>query len=394
MSISKIKKVRIKNFMSIEEDELEFDDSNVIVLKGYNNSGKSAVIKAIEVALFGKYENKQIAFIRDGENFFHIEVVFDDGITLVREKHASGKSLYEMYKGKDLIYTTKQGDAIAKVNGVPEDIQTYVAATTMGEGYLNTANGNEPMLLTDTTGGENFKAISDILKAEELSRALNAVRTDIKENQNEINYLRARRERVEEWFNSNPDIDLIKALKAGINKIRGHREDLGAEKSYLECVAERGERLSGLKVPCPVPRLNGSQARAISAWLELSPRLLDARCGGVTRVRAAGAQFLAGGGAVLRALSAEGEGVSVQSLNNKAKAAELINKAEDVALTLETELDALTRIERDRVNIQEQIDALVKLIEEKYGEESLIKCSNCGKFAVDVKDGCNNSEGR
>ena len=42
---SKVVSLKIENFMSIKEGLIEFDDSNIISLCGYNDSGKSAITR-------------------------------------------------------------------------------------------------------------------------------------------------------------------------------------------------------------------------------------------------------------------------------------------------------------------------------------------------------------
>lgn len=54
----KIKKIKIKNFKQVEEMKIEFDNLNVLV--GNNDSGKTTIIEAINMALTGFYHGKQI----------------------------------------------------------------------------------------------------------------------------------------------------------------------------------------------------------------------------------------------------------------------------------------------------------------------------------------------
>ena len=49
------------------------------------------------------YPNKQAGYITHGKEYFRIIVAFDDSVVIVRDKYKNGQSLYEMYKGKQLI---------------------------------------------------------------------------------------------------------------------------------------------------------------------------------------------------------------------------------------------------------------------------------------------------
>ena len=52
---SKIVSIKIENFMSIKNALLEFDESNIISLCGYNDSGKSAITRLLEVMFYNTY---------------------------------------------------------------------------------------------------------------------------------------------------------------------------------------------------------------------------------------------------------------------------------------------------------------------------------------------------
>jgi len=50
----KIKSIRIKNFMSIEDAEIDFDKAGLTLLEGENGAGKSSIYEAVYWVLFGK----------------------------------------------------------------------------------------------------------------------------------------------------------------------------------------------------------------------------------------------------------------------------------------------------------------------------------------------------
>lgn len=168
---SKIVSYEVWNFMSIAHALVTFDDRGILNFKGYNDSGKSNMLRALEVCLFNKYPTQQNKFIRDDCEYFRIVVRFDDGVSILRDKYANGKSLYEMYSGANCIYSTKQNGVLTKVADVPEEIATYLGMISYDGIYLNSRNCYDRQLLVETKGKENYDFLNSVLKSEELSVA-------------------------------------------------------------------------------------------------------------------------------------------------------------------------------------------------------------------------------
>lgn len=168
----------VENFMSIKEAKVEFDDTNIINFKGFNDSGKSAMLRALEVLLSNKYPTEQAKFIKDGESYFRVMAGFSDGVVLLRDKYISGQSLYCMYKDNKEIFTTKQNGKYIKVTEVPEVIKQYVDFVEYDGTYLNSRSCFDPQLLVETSGSKNFKLLNSVLHSEELSRANQMLNTD------------------------------------------------------------------------------------------------------------------------------------------------------------------------------------------------------------------------
>ena len=186
MGYSKIVAWEVINFMSFEKARVEFDGTNIVNLKGYNDSGKSALLRALSVCLMDKYRNKQAKFIRDGSDYFRIVVYFDDGVSIVRDKYLNGQSLYELYLEGKLVFTTKQGNKLTKIDGVPEVIKEYLGLCVTDSVYLNYQTNEEKLPFVDTTGSENYRAFHEVLRMEELYRASNMINVDRRELNGEI----------------------------------------------------------------------------------------------------------------------------------------------------------------------------------------------------------------
>lgn len=175
---AKIKCYEVWNFMSISHAKVSFDDKNIINFKGYNDSGKSTMIRALEVCLYNRYPSSQAKFIRDDETYFRVLVTFEDGIQILKDKYSNGKGLYEMYKDGKVIFSTKKDGVLTKITGVPEPIEKYLGLVAYDDIYLNSRSCFEKQLLVETKGKENYNFLNSTLKSEELSVAGTLLNTD------------------------------------------------------------------------------------------------------------------------------------------------------------------------------------------------------------------------
>lgn len=168
----------IFNFMSISHAMFTFDETNIINIKGYNDSGKSAALRALDVLFFNVKPSQQVKFIKDDCTYFRVVARFEDGVLILRDKYINGQGLYEMYKGDQLIYTTKQNGELMRINAVPDVIQKYLALVVCDAWNVNSRSCFEKQLLVETKGSENAQAVNALLRAEELATASALLNTD------------------------------------------------------------------------------------------------------------------------------------------------------------------------------------------------------------------------
>lgn len=226
--MSKIVGIELENFMSIKKAKLVFDDSGIINLKGYNDSGKSAVFRALDVLMTNAHPADQRSFIRHGEDYFRVIVHFDDGVSILRDKYLKGSNLYEMYADGKVIFSTKVGNTLTKVTGVPLEIKEYLGLTETKEGeFLNFRSIYDKLFLVDTSGSENVELLNGVLKIKETSLATTAIKKDISATQSNINSLLAE----------------IEANKLALERYSGLD---GGFVSYLEGLDSENNRLSDL----------------------------------------------------------------------------------------------------------------------------------------------------
>lgn len=110
-----LKKIKLENFQSHEVSELEFNASGNII-RGENNSGKTAILRALEIALTGKdWSEKMISYwAKDSK----ITVTFTDGAKIVLTRD-SKNTVYELHEADG----TK--NKITGVRSAKEQVQEF-----------------------------------------------------------------------------------------------------------------------------------------------------------------------------------------------------------------------------------------------------------------------------
>lgn len=175
---SSITSWEVWNFQSIEHGKCEFDERNIINLKGYNDSGKSAMLNALKVALCNANPTKQVGFIQDDKDYFRVLVTFSDDVQILRDKYINGQSLYEMYKDGKCVFSTKNGNALTKVSDVPQPIADYLGLIMYDGACLNARACFEKQIGVQTSGSENYKMFNTVLKSEEIATASTLLNND------------------------------------------------------------------------------------------------------------------------------------------------------------------------------------------------------------------------
>ena len=175
---SKLVAWEVWNFMSIKHGKVEFDERNIINIKGYNDSGKSAMLRALDVLFFNIKPTAQTGFIQDGEEYFRVIAYFDDGVFILRDKYINGQGLYEIYKDNKCIFTTKLNGVLSKIREVPEPVQEYLGLIKCDKWNVNSRSCFEKQLLVETTGSENYSALNEALRSEEITVASEMLNAD------------------------------------------------------------------------------------------------------------------------------------------------------------------------------------------------------------------------
>lgn len=185
---SKLVAFEFLNFMSIGSARLEFDESGILNITGYNDSGKSALTRAIEVLFYNAYSTEQVNYIQDGCEFFGVGAEFDDGISINKYKYRDGKSVWEMLKDDEVIFTNRLADGVAAMGDIPDVIAKYlmVVKDDYTDEKLNVRRNTDRLFLINTTGGDNYKILNSVLRADVLAESIKRMNEDRNKLQSEV----------------------------------------------------------------------------------------------------------------------------------------------------------------------------------------------------------------
>lgn len=161
-------KVKIENFQSIENAEVDIDGLTVIV--GPSDRGKSAIIRALKSAFLNTRGN---SFVKYGKDKSSVTVEGDD-FELIWEK------------GKNVNRQVLNGEEYSKIgSSTPEEIQDVTKVREVKVGDLTLVPQIQPQheyaFLLDKTEGQISSAISHIAKTSRILKAMKLCSSDIRE---------------------------------------------------------------------------------------------------------------------------------------------------------------------------------------------------------------------
>ena len=267
---SKIISLKIENFMSIKNGLIEFDESNIISLCGYNDSGKSAITRLLEVMLYNAYSTDQVKFITDGEEYWSGVLTFSDGVVYTRRKYADGKSLWELTKGDTVLFTNKLANGTyAAMGDTPEIIEKYLGVIQdelTGE-ELNVRRNTDRLFLINTSGGDNYKILNSVLRSDVLSSASKSLNDDKNKLNAEVTEKTTVKSVLEEQFSS---YDV--APKEELDEVREYISNLEESKgrvTRLSLLMEENQRKHSISVFDSLETVDVSRLVALRSIMDL-----------------------------------------------------------------------------------------------------------------------------
>lgn len=246
---SKIVSMRIENFMSIKNALIEFDDSNIVSLCGYNDSGKSAITRLFEIMFYNTYSIDQVKFITDNEDYWLGELKFSDGVVYTRIKYLDGKSLWELKKDDTVLFTNRlPNGTLAAMGDTPEVIVKYLGVIQdelTGE-ELNVRRNTDKLFLINTSGGDNYKILNSVLRSDVLSSASKSLNDDKNRLNSEVSEKNTVKNVLEEQLESIdvPPQDIIEDIKATVTKL----DDIKGKVVRVSLIMEEVKTLHSISV--------------------------------------------------------------------------------------------------------------------------------------------------
>ena len=179
-----MKKLRIKNFLAIKDATVEFDENGVYHIKGRNNVGKSALLKAINT-LFNNVSQQEIKeFLRDGQSTFLLDSEMHDGSTVKLSRGATDYYAWNVNGVEGRLDKTK--------GKVPDALVRYYNLYTDTERTnecLNVRLPRDVLTFVDTSKMDSYYLVQKALRTEEYvlaSQKVNAKKREITSSQKQI----------------------------------------------------------------------------------------------------------------------------------------------------------------------------------------------------------------
>ena len=375
---SKITSVEVVNFMVFEHARISFDERGIINLKGYNSSGKSTIEKAIAVCLMDAFKRKQPKFIRHGEDYFRVIVEFDDGIRIVRDKYLNGQSLYEMYKDGDLIFTTREGNRLTKIDGVPSVIEQYLGLITLESGCLNYQSRRDPLWLVETVGSENYYALNEVLKTESIARANTLLNSDKNALNSAIVELEGELSGVEVALESCSVAS--EELLAVLSEREINIQRLLSRRDLIDSMVDTMNALEGIKV---IPEVEKVKPDRMSAILEVQKKLLELEnIKSVPKMEKLETEKLKVAQS-LYSCSIELEKLQGKCISENVEEVEY-NRVQPISrlLKLIKELEGLSDKKKEILADEKEVHRKLKVVVSNAHERGIkfVKCDNCGSY--------------
>ena len=351
--------VKIKNFQSIEDAEIEIDGFTVI--SGANSAGKTALMRAIR----GVFENTSgNYFVRHGAKHCGVQLEFSDGNVVLWEK-GTGVNRYTV-NGKIL-------DKVAQ--SVPQEVldlgvgPIMAAGTELWPQFAEQFGGQ--IFLLNNTGSVVAEAVSDVDRVGRLNNCLQGSETERKSKNKTLKDRQASASKLEtdlEAFEGLDEVfddvtalvkdeDKAKKLASGIAKATSLRDSL------VEAT-ETVESLSGV-TEISVPDSNEiKEAALISDEIKDATALRDSYqsvCADIRQCQ---------GILDIEALDVEAQFLLVGKIHKA------IQKISDYRSQLTTETDSIISLQAKLMGVVQQLKAVE--VEHKMTLSELPECPTCG----------------
>ncbi|MEL7340069.1 MAG: AAA family ATPase [Bacteroidota bacterium] len=215
-------RVKIKNFQSIEEGEIEV--KGLTVISGSNNTGKTAWMRAVS----GAFQNPDgHSFVRHGQKHSEVEVSFPEGQTVTWEK-GKGINRYEL--------NGQTYDGVGR-RKVPEDILDLgvqpVVAGDLKIWPQFAPQWQGQVFLLDKSGSVIAQAISDTDKVGRLNKSLKKVESDIRSAKSKIKVRKEDIKKLEAHLVQYEGLDDVLVVLQRVDELKSETQKMHATLEWL-----------------------------------------------------------------------------------------------------------------------------------------------------------------
>ncbi len=372
---SKLLSWEVWNFESIEHGKAEFDERGILNFKGYNDSGKSAMLFALKLLMTNSNPTKQVDFIQDDKDYFRVLATFDDGVQVLRDKYINGQSLYEMYKDGKCIFTTKsEGGALTRVSNVPQPVADYLGLIVYDTDCMNIRTRHDELLGVSTGGSKNYKMFNTVLMSEEIAVASELINTDRNKLLADINSLDSQVEANKALLGTGRFLteNMISYLKSSDSTLDSILERENAVSSVQSLQSE----VDDIVIQPELPHVDVSRLGALQSVLEAHSSLDNIiSYPELPFVNTDRLQLLCDIGSAMQ--EQKGVEVTPELGSIDAGAFELLDKIGDVMSSIDFLDGAIRDIDIQLAELPAKMKELEMQVKES-GLEGMVRCPDCG----------------
>ena len=170
MEYSKFKRIKLKNWCSYDNIEIDFNESPIICLKGKNGVGKTNLIDAFSVIGRDKpVAGKLNELVQDGKTSFELECELEDG-TLIERKKGKKNICKVTDKEGNVVLDVEKIDKGKEITEVIERVGFWVENES--KQCLQMRSYHDALLFAETKASDNYRVFYNALKVDDIFNAI------------------------------------------------------------------------------------------------------------------------------------------------------------------------------------------------------------------------------